>query len=98
MAWTAHGHHISGTVMISEDRPVQIARCGGPGLCTKCSAEAALYKANQKTDPPAEQHTDDTLFKVLTALSASGLTQKQAINAIRVMQNAGILFRERVPG
>jgi hypothetical protein len=34
------------------------------------------------------------LFKVLYALKRSGLSKDQATNAIREMQNAGILFRE----
>lgn len=49
-----------------------------------------------------EDHTpvvfsESTLFKVLDALVNSGLSQEQALNGIREMQNSGILFRERRP-
>ncbi len=39
MPYTSHGHHIPGTILaVRPGGPV--ARCGGPGLCDKCSAEA----------------------------------------------------------
>lgn len=41
MTWTSHGHHIDGTAMDSSNRPVRVTRCGGSGLCGKCSAESA---------------------------------------------------------
>lgn len=47
------------------------------------------------TNQSAEQHTDQTLYIVHDALERSGLTRDQAQEAIREMQNAGILFRER---
>lgn len=37
--WTRHGHRIKGTVQIG--KPKSVARCGGPGLCAKCSIDAA---------------------------------------------------------
>lgn len=39
MAYTTHGHHIDGTVRDTE-HPQAVARCGGPGLCQQCSADA----------------------------------------------------------
>lgn len=42
MAYTKHGHHVTGTVMTN--KPNAVARCGGPGLCGPCSIEAAMYK------------------------------------------------------
>lgn len=42
------------------------------------------------------RHDENTLFKVLTALGNSGLTEREAHNALLSMQNAGILFRERI--
>jgi len=42
-------------------------------------------------------YTEGTLYKVYEALRASGATEEQAQSAINGMQNAGILFRERVP-
>lgn len=44
MAWTEHGHLVSGTLLDYDDRPKQIARCGGPGFCDACSKEAATIK------------------------------------------------------
>jgi len=42
MTYTKHGHHIDGTVMTN--KPKEMARCGGPGVCGPCSIEAASYK------------------------------------------------------
>lgn len=38
MSYTTHGHHIKGTGV--EGYSGEVARCGGPGVCTKCSLEA----------------------------------------------------------
>ena len=40
-------------------------------------------------------HSEDTLFKAVNAMVDSGLSFEVAREAIRSMQNAGILFRER---
>lgn len=45
----------------------------------------------------SEYYDDETLSKVYDALLWSGLTGKQAEDAVNEMQNAGILFRERAP-
>lgn len=45
---------------------------------------------------PKEHFDENTLFKVYDALRAAGLTEKQSRGCISEMQNAGILFRERV--
>jgi hypothetical protein len=54
MAWTSHGHHISGST-ITEHRPEKVARCGGPGLCRECSREASLWTNRNKPEeaPPS---------------------------------------------
>lgn len=39
--YTTHGHQIQGTP-VEGDRPEFVARCGGPGLCTKCCREAVM--------------------------------------------------------
>jgi hypothetical protein len=41
MTYTSHGHHILGT--FRTEPPTSRARCGGPGLCSKCSREAAQH-------------------------------------------------------
>lgn len=101
MAHTPHGHHIEGTVL--EERPENVARCGGPRICLKCAnAVADWWKDEAKrTDPrsiPAQlqelTHSQGTLFKVYDALKAAGLTQQQSVDAINQMQNNGIYFRE----
>lgn len=46
--------------------------------------------------PENVTHDDRTLDKVREALVRSGLSFEQAVEAIREMQNFGILFRERV--
>lgn len=40
MAYTSHGHHIPGTIK-GEGTLGSKARCGGPGLCPRCSSEVA---------------------------------------------------------
>lgn len=42
----------------------------------------------------SEYHDEQTLFKVHDAMVKSGLSVEQALNTLREMQNAGILFRE----
>ncbi len=37
--WTTHGHSIPGVTVDGPGRP-PVYRCGGPGLCETCSAEA----------------------------------------------------------
>ena len=37
--YTSHGHHIPGTIK-NDDRPEQVARCGGPRICKVCMREA----------------------------------------------------------
>lgn len=37
--YTSHGHPIPGVTMEGSEKPAR-ARCGGPGLCGKCSGEA----------------------------------------------------------
>jgi hypothetical protein len=40
MAWTRHGHQIPGTP-IENDRPKEVARCGGVIHCPECATEVA---------------------------------------------------------
>lgn len=58
MAWTAHGHHIAGTVK-GDDRPASVARCGGPGLCKQCSQEAALNGEAKDNLKKAEEMAEE---------------------------------------
>lgn len=48
MAYTTHGHQIEGT-KIEDVKPEVVARCGGPGLCSKCSREAVAETAGLKS-------------------------------------------------
>ncbi|WP_088312395.1 hypothetical protein [Kineosporia sp. R_H_3] len=49
--WTSHGHRIPNVPQTG--RPVNVARCGGPGMCNVCSREAAAAPParNVITDP-----------------------------------------------
>lgn len=54
--YTRHGHHIPGTVL-TDKRPVQVARCGGPKICTDCSIDAAkilMAEPHPQGDPLAD--------------------------------------------
>lgn len=42
MTYTSHGHHIEGSPLDTGDAPPK-ARCGGPGLCSLCSSQAAQW-------------------------------------------------------
>lgn len=50
--WTRHGHACCREAPLSPaTRPTAVARCGGPGLCSKCSAEAsAAHSRNTVID------------------------------------------------
>lgn len=41
MAFTAHGHHIPGTIL-DETRPEKVMRCGGVSHCKDCKREAEM--------------------------------------------------------
>lgn len=59
MTYTAHGHHINGTIKNKHDSPVSVARCGGPGLCESCSKQA-VQVLNQQSNK--ELDLDNCLF------------------------------------
>jgi hypothetical protein len=40
------------------------------------------------------KHDEDTMQKVYSALGDQGLSEKQIVNAVNAMQNAGVYFRE----
>ena len=97
MAFTSHGHRILGT---TDTGPFEgsVARCGGPGLCAPCSMEATTARRSQWSgEDETGYHTEETLFRVFEALLKADLTREKALDAIREMQNHGILFRERTP-
>ena len=45
--YTSHGHHIPGTIK-NNDRPAQVARCGGPGLCKVCMKEVQKFYGGER--------------------------------------------------
>lgn len=50
--WTSHGHRIDGVAQVGQ--PVTVARCGGPGLCDRCSRESEQgRKAAEAASLPA---------------------------------------------
>lgn len=86
MAWTSHGYHIEGTERDDVYRPVQVARCGGPELCGKCSAEQArvLQKLREQQTREVEEHWKRKPVKV-TAIywDGSGETVASIITWLR---------------
>lgn len=58
------------------------------------SHKAVARMAPLEELPGTETHTEDTMHKVYKSLLDSGLNGDVASNAIRQMQNEGILFRE----
>lgn len=53
MMYTTHGHPILGSEdSIAENPPEQIARCGGPALCSQCSLDQAAYLQGALTPKP----------------------------------------------
>jgi len=48
--WTDHGHQCCGAHVYRAGRPALVARCGGPGLCTQCSRDAAQIHARPAQD------------------------------------------------
>lgn len=45
MAYTRHGHHISGSIKLQEDPGPPKARCGGTSFCSECRFDAAEWAA-----------------------------------------------------
>lgn len=75
-------------------REANFGGVGGVGGYKSCSM--TLEREAPVPAPVAETHTDQTLFKAYHAILDSGLSQEWASRVINSMQNAGILFRERV--
>lgn len=100
MTITRHGHHIPGTRAEIGHVPV-VVQCGGIDICLACTREAehimqVIRTATQPAPvkPDKTRHDDRTLVKVRDALKTVGITESLAYEAIRAMQNAGILFSE----
>lgn len=60
------------------------------------SERDVIYFYAELGSPTELKSSDETVQKVYQALAGVGLTEGQIINAVSAMQNAGILFRERV--
>lgn len=60
--YTTHGHHIPGTTK-DENFPEQVARCGGPSLCSQCSREAA----KSGSPYPVQLSAEDFIEKIKNA-------------------------------
>jgi hypothetical protein len=54
-----------------------------------------MFSGSSESSEMEVDHGDETMRKVMEALEKSGLSSGQALDAIREMQNSGILFRER---
>lgn len=92
--YTTHGDHIPGTRLGLDNPPLKPARCGGINQCPDCALEAAA--GNPKLAYFREEFYDEhTLSRVYDALRKAGASDKSARVAIKVMEDNGILFRER---
>lgn len=49
MAFTTHGHQIIGSPV--EGDPVNVARCGGVGICNTCSKESLIWRSKNAQEP-----------------------------------------------
>lgn len=106
MAITSHGYHIPGSVYKETEKYVNRARCGGVTICSICMGDVGRWreqeatetnKKNEPGDPAREYFEEGTMSVVFNAMVGSGLSRDQALDAMREMQNAGILFRQRLP-
>lgn len=97
MAWTRHGHQIEGTEALPRDEKPPTARCGGPKICANCALDVARAKAAKDWHEDISCYNEFTLIKVHEALYKAGLTKAECTEAIDHMQQAGILFREKLP-
>lgn len=103
-----HGSSVIGEATLNEDGMVdivvkdkvffkQLFAVLERGEATSISIDPtiiAAVPANPKVE--TESHDDGTLNKVYAALADCELSYHKIIEAINSMQNAGILFRERV--
>lgn len=91
--YTTHGDPIPGTRLGDANPPIRRARCGGVKSCPDCMLEAAAITGldyyREDTASPF------TTYRVLELLTEAGIDQELAENAIKVMEDNGILFRER---
>ena len=53
---TSHGYAINEDVRKLLENPSETLDCGGPGRCTRCTAEATDYFAIQKTAVPTTEY------------------------------------------
>lgn len=70
MPYTTHGHRY-GPPNPGEQLPQLIARCGGPGICVKCSTEATQFQAfdqdRRDRQARAELRLQDARARVIRA-------------------------------
>ena len=76
--WTTHGHEIAGVTVAGSGRP-PVARCGGPGLCRKCSLEAVQMRNSpwvSLPNGPLQEHVD---HKIRVRCEIGGVTSEGQI-------------------
>lgn len=63
--WTYHGHACCGLFDDRADpvaRPLLVARCGGPAICSRCATSAAeLHAAGQDGNGSRDKSSGDRL-------------------------------------
>jgi hypothetical protein len=71
----------------------QLSHCGGPDICSQCAKESSAVLQEKQVKIEGSL-AFDALLTVLRVLLESGLTETMAVDAIRGMQRANILFRK----
>jgi hypothetical protein len=90
--YTTHGDRIEGT-RLGSNPPVKRPLCGGVRQCPDCRQEAAAVMG--LTYYREEKYDSNTRMQVVKALLLAGVDEETARKAINVMEDDGILFRER---
>ena len=78
-SFTSHGHPIPGAPYRPDQRPRNVARCGGPGLCPDCSREAGL--GNRKNRMTTIDHQQAVEAVQGAILGINVLTAERALAA-----------------
>jgi hypothetical protein len=90
--YTTHGNFIPGT-RLGHNPPLRPARCGGIRQCPDCWQEAAVVTGLDYYRE--ETYNTNTRLTVINSLLLAGVDEEMARTAVAVIENNGILFRER---
>ena len=86
--FTSHGHPIPGAPYRPDQRPRNVARCGGPGLCPDCSREAGLGNRKNRMTTIDYQQAVEAVQGAIPGINV--LTAERALTAATPHLRAGI--------